>query len=181
MRKEYSVGFRFFASKFMKATLLFFATLLILFSACDTTNSSSVFNAVEQAKKDDATLVQYFKDRGLTDSVTKTSSGLYYRVTKKCPDSVAISTGNLVFVDYEGRLLNDTLFGTSFKDAVRFSFTPGEGATIKAWEEGILLFRKGEEGYLYTPSGLAYGNSTSGKIPANSCLRFFIAVRNVEK
>lgn len=165
----------------MKATSLFLLLLPFVFSACDTTNTSSVFNAVEQAKKDDAKLVQYFSDKGLTDSVTKTKSGLYYRITKKCPDSLAIDSGNLVFVDYEGRLLNDTLFGTSFKDAVRFSFIPGQGSTIKAWEEGILLFRKGEEGYLYCPSGLGYGNSASGKIPANSCLRFFIAVRNVEK
>jgi FKBP-type peptidyl-prolyl cis-trans isomerase len=168
----------------MRIVQLFFLTAVLLLSlgSCSPDSGlNSTFDAAKQAETDAARLKAWFAERGLTDSVTRTSSGLYYRITKKNPDSVLVAKGNRVFVNYEGRLLNDTLFGTSLKSAVPFSFIPGSGGTIEAWEEGILLFRKGEEGYLYTPSGLAYGNNSRDKIPANSCLRFFVRVENVEK
>jgi peptidylprolyl isomerase len=158
------------------------AVLMLFIGGCSQDSGiSSTFDAAKQAETDAALLKAWFTQRGLTDSVTRTNSGLYYRITKRQPDSVKVENGNRVFVNYEGRLLNDTVFGSSLKSAVPFSFIPGSGGTIEAWEEGILLFRKGEEGYLYSPSGLAYGNNSRDKIPANSCLRFFVKVENIEK
>jgi FKBP-type peptidyl-prolyl cis-trans isomerase len=96
------------------------------------------------------------------------------------PSRKPVLTGSKVFVRYEGRLLSDTLFDSNMKSATSFSFNPGRGSTIKAWEEGLLKFKLGDEGYLYAPSGLGYGNISQNKIPANSCLVFFIRVVNVE-
>jgi FKBP-type peptidyl-prolyl cis-trans isomerase len=96
------------------------------------------------------------------------------------PSKKPVAGATRAYVRYEGRLLNDSLFDSNLKAASAFSFFPGNGSTIKAWEEGLLKFHEGEEGYLYAPSGLAYGNSSQFKIPANSCLRFYIRVSRVE-
>ena len=173
------------------------ALFIIVFAAVSCTDSgttSNVFDPVKQAAADDALLQTWLGQRGLKDSVIKTSSGLYFRVTKVVPDSIPAAPDSMipnpakkpvlkdhrVFVRYEGRLLSDSLFDSNLKSATAFSFFPGAGTTIKAWEEGILKFHEGEEGYLYLPSGLGYGNVSQSKIPANSCLRFFIRVTRVE-
>ena len=167
---------------------------LFLFSCEDATQTSNVFDPAKQAAADEEKLQAWFLQKGLKDSVTRTSSGLYFRITKSLPDSVQIApdsmiyntdkrqvqNGRRVFVRYEGRLLNDSLFDSNLKSATSFSFFPGEQSTIKAWEEGILKFRQGDEGYLYAPSGLGYGNISQTKIPANSCLAFYIRVVRVE-
>lgn len=169
--------------------------LLFLAAACnESTTPSNVFDPVKQAAADEEKLQAWLTQRGLKDSVARTSSGLYYRIVKSLPDSVAAGPDSLipnpakkpviarrrVFVRYEGRLLNDSLFDSNLKSATGFSFFPGEGSTIKAWEEGVLKFHQGDEGYLYAPSGLGYANINQSKIPANSCLVFFIRITGVE-
>lgn len=157
---------------------LLFGTFLWV--SCSQTSTTTVFDKARQATLDEASLQTYFTARNLKDSVTKTSTGLYYRITKSNPSEPLITNGKRVFVRYEGRLLNDTIFDSNTNSSTAFRFIPGGGSVINAWEEGILFFRKGEEGYLYVPSGLGYANVATGKIPANSCLRFFIRVTNVE-
>ncbi len=186
-----------FLCKGMKTLIFLIAAsgLLFLTSACtDNTATSNVFDPVKQAAADEEKLQAWFVQKGIKDSVFKTSSGLYYRITKTLPDSIlagpdsmianpekkSIVNGRRVFVRYEGRLLNDSIFDSNLKSATGFSFFPGEGSTIKAWEEGVLKFRQGDEGYLYAPSGLGYGNINQNKIPANSCLVFFIRISRVE-
>jgi len=158
-------------------SLLGFAGLLVFGCKKD---SDNVFDAAKQAIKDADSLSAYFQKKGIKDSVTKTSSGLYYRITKRVPDSIQIDSGYRVFVRYEGRLLKDLVFDSNLLKAKAYEFIPGNGSVIKAWEEGILLFRKGEEGYLYAPSSLGYGNTPQNGIPANSCLVFYIRIANVE-
>jgi len=152
---------------------------MVILASCSTTTTES-FDSVKQAKTDDEALQAWFKARNLTDSVTKTASGLYFRITKTNSVSPKIVNGNKVYVRYEGRLLNDTLFDNNLLTSSAFRFIPGNGSVIRAWEEGILKFGKDEEGYIYAPSGLGYGNNAQRKIPPNSCLRFFIRVTNVE-
>jgi FKBP-type peptidyl-prolyl cis-trans isomerase len=156
-------------------------------TSCSDESNGPVFDPVKQAADDEETLQAWFTARNLKDSVTRTPSGLYYRITRPVPAAQAgqpeyalITRGKKVFVRYEGRLLNDTLFDSNLNSATGFSFVAGNQTVIRAWEEGLLFFRKGEEGWLYSPSGLAYGNTTQGKIPRNACLRFFIRVANVE-
>lgn len=159
---------------------VFLFIVSLLWTACTDTSTTEVFDKAKQATLDETSLQTYFTARNLKDSVTKTSSGLYYRITKSNPSEPLITIGKRVFVRYEGRLLTDTIFDSNLNSSTAFRFVPGSGSVINAWEEGLLYFRKGEEGYLYAPSGLGYSNVATGKIPANSCLRFFIRVTNVE-
>ncbi len=163
---------------------LFFFTLTILgsyfFSCSKDSTTTPSYDAVKQALIDDTLLVAYFNSMGLQDSVTKTSSGLYYRIVKPSPDSAMVDSGNFVYVRYEGKLLNDSLFDSNLNAARAFIFEVGTGSVIRGWDEGISKFRKGEEGYLYIPSVLGYRDLAQVKIPANSSLKFFIRVTNIE-
>jgi len=179
-------------SHFLK--IITFAVLIFLFSCKKDESTTPVFDTAKQALKDDTILVKYFEANGLSSLVTKTSSGLYYRKTKITPDSIGprpdslypnpdfkeMKDGDLVFIRYEGRLLNDTLFDGNLLSANAFQFRPGFSSVISGWNEGVRLFKKSEEGYLYLPSGLAYRNAAQGKIPASSCIKFFIRIANIE-
>ena len=161
---------------------ILFLMVLMVSIGCKKNNIDAlpVFDSAKQAIKDDSLLVDYFKTNGLTDLVTKTSSGLYYRITKPVSGNMLIVAKDVVFTRYELRLLNETLIEENVTSATAFKFNPEISNVIKAWKEGILLFRNGEEGYLYCPSGLGYGNTIQGKIPASTCLKFLIRVTNVE-
>jgi FKBP-type peptidyl-prolyl cis-trans isomerase len=185
-----------FFCKEMRIQLASILTILLLaMASCqDATTTSNLFDPAKQAAADEDKLKAWFLERGISDSVIRTSSGLYYRITKSVPDSILagpdslipnpakkpVAGANRVYVRYEGRLLSDSLFDSNLKSASAFSFFPGAGNTIKAWEEGLFKFHEGEEGFLYAPSGLGYGNTSQFKIPANSCLRFYIRISTVE-
>ena len=160
----------------------FFALGILIFSnSCkkDDTVTIPVFDAVKQASIDDSLLVKYFKDNKI-DSVTKTTTGLYYKITKPGSDTVRIKKGNTVFVRYKLFFLDSTLVESNVDAAEAFKFFPGISSVIAAWQEGIPLFKKGEEGDLYLPSGLGYKNVAKGKVPANTCLRFTLKITNIE-
>lgn len=91
-----------------------------------------------------------------------------------------------VLTKYNGiRLVNTDSLTTSFDKGTSW-FTLN--SRIKGWTYGFTSFKGGEnittngpityknggEGILFVPSGLAYKNSTSKRIPANSNLIFFI-------
>jgi FKBP-type peptidyl-prolyl cis-trans isomerase FkpA len=168
------------------STAIFFLLLLsgsLFFSCSKDSTTTPTYDANKQALKDDSLLQAYFASKNLNQpdsGLVKTSTGLYYRIVKRQPDSVKVDSGRFVYVRYEGRLLTDTLFDSNLSASRAFIFEAGTGTVIKGWDEGITKFRKGEEGYLYIPSVLAYRNLAQGKIPANSSLRFFIRVTNLE-
>jgi|688.fasta_scaffold365348_2 hypothetical protein len=174
---------------------LFLPALALFFSCSDNTVVNPVFDAAKQAPIDDSLIVDYLSRRGVTDSFSKKASGLYVRISKKYPDSLRVSSDSMalnadtaliikgvkVFFRYEGKLLNDTLFDENLTKSKALDFIPGSNNLIQGFEQGILYFRNREEGELLIPSALGYGNTVQGKIPRNSCLRFFVRITNVER
>jgi FKBP-type peptidyl-prolyl cis-trans isomerase len=74
----------------------------------------------------------------------------------------------------------DTNMDTSFGHIEPFSFVPGSGQTIRAWEEAFQFFGKGGKGTIYVPSLLAYGPAgQQGVIPPYANLIFQVEVTNV--
>ena len=109
-----------------------------------------------------------------------TDSGLQYRrVSPAMPRGAAPSASDRVRVDYEGQLINGTVFDSSF--------ARGESATfplnrvIGGWTEGVQLMREGETFEFLIPAALAYGDRTvgDGLIPAGSALRFRVSLHEV--
>jgi FKBP-type peptidyl-prolyl cis-trans isomerase len=114
--------------------------------------------------------------------VKRTDSGLSYVVTKKGKGLTA-QPGNTVKVHFEGFLTDGTKFYSSIDRNEPFEFTLGSGKVIAGWEEGLLFFNKGSQGWLLIPSKLGYGAAPFDigelTIPSNSILIFNIKVLEV--
>lgn len=64
---------------------------------------------------------------------------------------------NTVTVHYEGKLVDGTVFDSSFKRGEPFSFVLGKGEVIRGWDEGLKLLSKGEKTTLVLSPEYAYG------------------------
>lgn len=131
---------------------------------------------------DDKALLEYFTKNNIKPS--KTSSGLYYVITKQGEGDNA-KVGQTVYVNYTGRTLDGNVFDSSvdpkFNHVEPFSFALGKNNVIRGWDEGIALLNKGAKATLYIPSPLAYGaNSPAAAIPANSILIFDVVLVDVK-
>ncbi len=112
------------------------------------------------------------------DGVITLPSGLEYRVvTAGPPGGASPSASDKVLVNYEGRLLNDQVFDSSYKRGEPEVFTVGR--LIPAWTQALQLMHPGDEWTLYAPPSLAYGEKGVGPIPPNSLLIFRIELIKV--
>lgn len=101
----------------------------------------------------------------------ETALGLKYVITKEGSGTAHPKMGDKVLVHYEGRLLDGTVFDSSFKRNEPISFRLGE--VIQGWNEGLQLMKKGESRTLIIPPDLGYGqNGVPGVIPGSSWLVF---------
>jgi FKBP-type peptidyl-prolyl cis-trans isomerase len=88
------------------------------------------------------------------------------------------SAGDLVSVNYIGRLQNGTVFDSSAgKDP--YEFVIGAGEVIPGWEQGIQGMKVGGKRLLIIPPQLAYGARAFGPIPANATLIFEVQLVKV--
>ena len=103
-----------------------------------------------------------------------TDSGLQFRTLVE-GDGEPVGINDGVFVVYEGRLMDGTVFDSSNGSPVPMlpqSVVPG-------FQEALLKMREGGRYRVVIPSELAYGNRPNGPIPANSDLEFDIAVESI--
>lgn len=136
--------------------------------------------AAKQAEATAAAGKQWLEANKSKEGVQTTASGLQYSV-KKEGTGAAIAKGDLVSVEYEGRLTNGEVFDSN-KGGKDFDVPVVDNTVIKGWIEGLQLMKQGGEYTLYIPADLAYGNaSPSPKIPAGSVLVFDIKVNAVRK
>ena len=108
----------------------------------------------------------------LKEGVVTTASGLQYKVlvegTGKTP-----SAKDEVTVKYEGRLLDGTVFDSSYKrkgETAKFRVNQ----VIKGWTEALKMMPVGSKWELYIPHDLAYGSRKAGNIPPYSTLIFTV-------
>ena len=126
---------------------------------------------------------KFLSENKSKEGVKTTESGLQYKVNKEGTGAQA-AKGDMLEVEYEGRLVDGTVFdGTKQHPGGRpFSVPLVDDAVIKGWIEGLQLMKEGGEYTLYIPADLAYGAVPQGsKIPANSALVFDVKVLKVEK
>ena len=112
------------------------------------------------------------------EGVIETESGLQYMILEE-GTGIAPEKMDTVEVNYEGKLLDGTVFDSSYErgESVKFPLT----RVIKGWTEGICYAKEGGKIRLFIPSDLAYGLRGSGPIPANSTLVFDIELIKVMK
>jgi len=105
-----------------------------------------------------------------------TASGLSIRTVQQGSGPV-ITANDLVLIDYEGRLLNGTVFDSSANHGGPQPVAPGQ--TIPGFAEALTNMQKGGRYQVRIPSALAYGSAEQPGIPANSDLEFDITVVDV--
>ena len=107
-----------------------------------------------------------------------TASGLAYHVVRRGPKAGRLPTdSDTVTFDYEGKLLDGTVFDSSFARGQPISGDVGQ--FVPGFTEALKLMRPGDEWIVWIPPALGYGARAAGPIPANSTLRFRMALRSV--
>jgi peptidylprolyl isomerase/FKBP-type peptidyl-prolyl cis-trans isomerase FklB len=121
----------------------------------------------------------YMADNAKQPGVVSLADGLQYRIVKSGPESGPHpkATDN-VTVNYEGKLVTDEVFDSSFARGTPVTFPLNR--LVPGWVEALQLMRPGDEWILYVPPSLGYGDEDKGPIPANSVLIFRIQLITVE-
>ena len=110
--------------------------------------------------------------------VTTTASGLQYFVVKSGPKTgVSPAASDTVSFDYEGKLTTGEVFDSSFARGTPLT-GPADGF-VPGFTEALKLMRPGDEWIVWIPPALGYGERATGTIPANSVLRFRLALHSV--
>ena len=136
--------------------------------------------AIQQAKEENAKAAgKNFLDENATkEGITVLPSGLQYKVLQQGDGPVAEATDR-VKVHYEGRLIDGTVFDSSYKRGEPATFAPSQ--VIKGWTEALTMMPVGSKWQLYIPQELGYGSRQSGPIPAYSTLIFDVEVLGIEQ
>ena len=87
--------------------------------------------------------------------------------------------GQLITVNYTGKLQDGTVFDTSIGRAP-FQFMLGAGQVIPGWDAGLVGMKVGGKRLLIIPPAMAYGAQGAGPIPPNSTLIFEVDLLKVE-
>lgn len=132
----------------------------------------------QRALDEDDLRDQFIEDMEIT--VQPLASGLYYIETER-GSGPKVTPGSTVYVHYEGRLLDGTVFDSSYDRGEPLDFVVGSGQVIPGWDEGIAQMNVGGKAMLVIPSHLAYGDRGAGAlIPPFSTLVFDVEVVDMQ-
>lgn len=124
----------------------------------------------------------YLAENRTKDGVSETESGLQYKVLASGPaDGATPNEANVVRVQYEGRLLNGTVFDSSYARGEAAEFPLGR--VIPGWIEGVQLMKVGDKFQFYIKPELAYGarGTPGGPIGPNELLVFDVELLEVKE
>ena len=118
-------------------------------------------------------LKNYAKQKG----VKSTASGLLYKVIKEGDGTMPTDTSE-VEVHYEGKLVDGTVFDSSYKRGETATFAVNQ--VIKGWSEAVKLMKVGAEYEVCLPYEIAYGERGTRGIPPYSTLIFKIELKGIK-
>lgn len=153
----------------------------------------SYFVDLAQVKKQSLDQIDYQKaaQKGLVKSqmflaenskkpgIVVLESGLQYRILTK-GSGIRPSITDHITVHYEGRLIDGTLFESSYTRSQPATFQLNR--VIAGWTEGIQKMPEGSTWELFIPPTLAYGsNGIPGIIGPNEAIIFKVELKDVNK
>ncbi len=145
----------------------------VLFMAKEEQNARVKAERQKQAGRD------FLAANAQRDGVITTPSGLQYKVLVQGDGEVPQATDR-VKVNYEGRLIDGTIFDASSahgNDPAVFA----ANQVISGWTEALTMMPVGSKWELYIPQELAYGERQMGQIPAYSTLVFTVELVSIER
>lgn len=120
----------------------------------------------------------FLAENGRKPGVKTTASGLQYEVITAGTGKAADATSR-VRVNYEGRLLDGTVFDASARHGGPMTFQVGQ--VIQGWNEAMAMMKEGDKWRLWIPSELGYGEqgTQGGPIGPNQLLVFDVELVEV--
>jgi len=120
---------------------------------------------------------KFLAENAKKEGITVTKSGLQYEVLTEGTGKKPKAT-DTVRCHYEGRLLDGTIFDSSYKRNAPADF--GLQQVIAGWTEGVQLMAEGAKYRFYIPYMLAYGEGGAGAmIPPFATLIFDVELIKV--
>ena len=105
-------------------------------------------------------------------------SGLQYKIIEKGDGPIPTKTQK-VKVNYEGKLIDGTVFDSSYKRNQPATF--GVSQVIPGWTEALCKMPVGSKWEIYIPQELAYGDHETGQIKPFSALIFNVELLGIEE
>ena len=112
------------------------------------------------------------------EGIKELGDGIYYEVLTEGTGAIPADTSR-VQVNYEGKLLNDTIFDSSYQRNEPTKFRCNQ--VIPGWTKALTSMPVGSTWMVYIPQEQAYGEQDRGeKLPPFSCLIFKIELLGIE-
>lgn len=122
---------------------------------------------------------KFLEENKKKEGVITLPSGLQYKIITAGTGETPKATDK-VSVDYEGTLIDGTVFDSSYKRGKAAEF--GVTQVIAGWTEALQLMPVGSKWELYIPYQLAYGDRETGKeIKPYSALIFTVELKDIVK
>jgi len=121
--------------------------------------------------------VDYMAEIAKKDGIQELGDGVYYEVLTEGTGEIPADTSR-VKVNYEGKLLNDTIFDSSYQRGEPAKFRCNQ--VIPGWTKALTKMPVGSTWMVYIPQEQAYGEREAGKIQPFSCLIFKIELLGIE-
>lgn len=153
--------------------LLLLACIVFCFAACKKVDNTPPYDPAPQFKAD-TTAIRAFVKANNIPVLKNENYGVFYQIIEPGTGTLTFPLSTRITVDYEGKLLNGTVFDTSNGTPVTFTL----GNLIAGWKIGIPYIQKGGKIRFFVPSYYGYGTASSSKIPANSVLDFTVTLSN---
>ena len=118
---------------------------------------------------------KYLAENKKKEGVKTTKSGLQYKVLVEGTGELPSDTAQ-VKVNYEGRLIDGTVFDSSYTRNEPFTVDLGRPSVIKGWIEVLKMMPAGSKWEVTIPQELGYGAQNMGQIKPFSTLIFTIEV-----
>ncbi|MDD4213758.1 MAG: FKBP-type peptidyl-prolyl cis-trans isomerase [Bacteroidales bacterium] len=129
-----------------------------------------------EAQKNKLSAQAFLEENKKKPDIVELPSGLQYKIIKQ-GDGSKPGPEDEVTVHYEGRLLDGTIFDSSYERGEPISFSLN--GVIKGWTEGLQLMNTGSTYELFIPSELAYGERGVGQIPGGAMLIFKVELISI--
>lgn len=142
-------------------------------------NAERQKQAKQAAEQNKAKSEEFLAENAKKEGVKVTDSGLQYKVLES-GDGISPDANDTVTVDYEGKLIDGTVFDSSYERGEPVEFRVDQ--VIPGWQEALQMMSVGDTWMVYLPSDLAYGPAgTGGPIGPNQALTFKVELLDVTK
>lgn len=121
--------------------------------------------------------ILYLQENAKREGIIVRPSGLQIRIIKRGTGDLPELTSTVV-VHYEGRLVDGTIFDSSYERGQPTNF--GINDVIKGWTEALILMQVGSIWEIAIPASIAYGDDGAGDaIPPGATLIFKVELLSV--